>query len=58
MGYTALGAGQPNFKRAWVNETIKAYRKVVTELAERGFELVREKATANGEIQLRVRRHV
>ncbi|MCP5353540.1 MAG: DUF4043 family protein [Chromatiales bacterium] len=26
MGYTALGAGQPNFKRAWVNETIKAYR--------------------------------
>ena len=27
MPFTALGAGQPQFKRAWVSETIKAYRQ-------------------------------
>ena len=27
MGFTAFGAGQTEFKRAWVSETIKAYRQ-------------------------------
>ena len=26
MAYTAFGAGQTEFKRAWVRESIKAYR--------------------------------
>ncbi len=26
-GYTALGAGQPQFKRAWLNETIRQFRE-------------------------------
>jgi N4-gp56 family major capsid protein len=26
-GYTAFGAGQPQFKRAWVSETVKAFRQ-------------------------------
>mgnify|MGYP000889262014 CR=1 FL=1 len=27
MPYTAFGAGQTQFKRAWVRETVKAYRE-------------------------------